>query len=82
MLELIIGLEFKRQALRRQVSRMFYGRGDKFCIIGVGVIGFSIIMPGIAVAIPALPLAAAIISAIGVIGIFTIILAPVGAFLM
>ena len=78
MLELIIGLDFKRQALRRQVSRMLYGDDDRYFGIALVVLGISLMLPGVAIAVPTLPFVAVSLAVIGLACICTIVLAPIG----
>ena len=82
MLELIIGLEFKRQALRRQISRMFHQSSDRYFGLALIVLGMSLMIPGIAIAIPAVPGIALVLGTIGLGLILTIILAPIGLILL
>ena len=82
MLELMIGLEFKRQALRRQVSRMFHQDGDSYFGAALLVLGISLMIPGFAIAVPALPVVAVGLAIAGLVLIFTIVLAPLGLILL
>lgn len=78
MVELIIGLEFKRQAVRRQVLRLFHQDGDRYFGVALLVLGISLMVPGAAIAIPALPVIALVLGALGLLLILTLILAPIG----
>ena len=78
MLELIVGLELKRQVLRRQVFRMFHQDGDRYLGVALMVLGIAFMIPGFSIAIPALPVIALVLGILGLFLICTIILAPVG----
>ena len=78
MLELIIELELKRQALRRQVSRIFYQDGDRYFGIALIILGISLMIPGVAIAVPTLPVVAVGMAIIALVCICTIVLAPIG----
>ena len=78
MLQLIIELELKRLALRRQVSRIFHQDRDRYFGVALIVLGISLMIPGAAIAIPALPIMAVGMAIISLVCICTIVLAPIG----
>ena len=55
MQELLIGLEFRRQALRRQLLRFFRQGGDRYFGIALIVLGLSLAFPGFTVMVPVVP---------------------------
>ena len=78
MFGLVIELELQRRAVIRQVSRMFYGDGDRYFGIALVVLGISLMLPGVAIAVPTLPFVAIGLAVIGLVCICTIVLAPIG----
>jgi len=82
MQELLIGLEFRRQALRRQLLRVFRQGGDRYFGIALIVLGLSLVFPGFAVVVPIVPGVALVLALSGLMLILTVIAAPLGLMLL
>jgi len=82
MLELLIRLELRRQALRRKLLGMFRQDGDSYFGIIFIVLGLFLVFPGSFLATPQVAAIAIVLSVLCVFSIFTIVLAPVGLILI
>ena len=82
MQELLIGLEFRRQSLRRQLLRFFRQGGDGYFGIALIVLGLSLVFPGFAVVVPVVPGIALALALFGLMLILTVIAAPLGLILL
>ena len=83
MLEILAELEYKRRALRRRVLRALVQRDDPYFAAGVAVfIIAAFLTPLYAGTLPPLSILAGSLFVIGGVLLFTIILIPVGLFLL
>jgi small-conductance mechanosensitive channel len=82
MQELLIGLEFRRQALRRQLLRAFRQDGDRYFGVALIILGVSLVFPGFAVVAPVVPGVALVLALAGLGLICTLIAAPLGLILL
>ena len=82
MQELLTGFEFKRQALRHRLLRVFRQGGDRYFGMALIVLGLSLVFPGFAVVVPVVPGIALVLALSGIMLIFTLIAAPLGLMLL
>ena len=82
MQELLIGVEFRRQALRYQLFRVFLQGRDRYFGIALIVMGLSLVFPGFAVVAPVVPGIALVLALFGLMLILTVIAAPLGLILL
>ena len=83
MIDVLVRLEYKRQALRRRILRMMTGDGACYLVIGAIVFIIALVVTPLGpAALPPLSILAGSLIVVGGLILFTIVFIPVGLFLL